>query len=199
MQDRNNFITIAVLVEGALAVVAIGLGWLLKQPPLESISFESDQLPSLGWAVLAGIVATLPLVIGLLLMDRLSLGPFRNIASTVDELLVPLFRNATALDLLAVSIAAGLGEEMLFRGFLQVWVANHTGAEFGLYIGLGVASLVFGLCHFVTPMYAMLAGLVGIYLGWLFIVSENLVAPIVCHAAYDFVALLYFCRWKHGN
>jgi membrane protease YdiL (CAAX protease family) len=150
--------------------------------------------------MLMGLIATLPLLAGLLIADRSSSGPFGNLNRVVDEMIVPMFRNATVLDFAAVSLAAGLGEEMLFRGLLQSWLASHTSEVFGPFIGLTVASIVFGLCHWVTPLYALLAALVGAYLGWLFILTGNLAAPIVCHAAYDFVALLYFCRWRqHGR
>jgi len=167
--------------------VALALGWLLGQYPLESVSIASDHLPQLAGAIAWGLIATVPLLAVLLLSEWLSWGPLRKMSNVVDDVIVPLFRNATVFD---------LGEEMLFRGLLQAWVADHTGAEYGVYIGLAVASVVFGLCHFVTPTYALLAGLVGIYLGWLLIVTENLAAPVVCHAAYDFVALLYFCKWR---
>jgi membrane protease YdiL (CAAX protease family) len=43
----------------------------------------------------------------------------------------------------------------------------------------------------ITPMYAVLAALVGLYLGGLFIWSDNLFVAIVSHASYDFVALSY--------
>jgi membrane protease YdiL (CAAX protease family) len=196
MQNNRKFTTVALLVEGGLALAALALGWLLKQPPLESVSISSDQIPQLGWAMLMGLIATLPLLAGLLIADRISSGPFGNLNRVVDEMIVPMFRNATVLDFAAVSLAAGLGEEMLFRGLLQSWLASHTGEDYGPFIGLAVASIVFGLCHWVTPLYALLAALVGAYLGWLFILTGNLAAPIVCHAAYDFVALLYFCRWR---
>jgi len=193
---QQNFTTIALVVEGGLAIVALALGWLLGQYPLESVSIASDHLPQLAGAIAWGLIATVPLLAVLLLSEWLSWGPLRKMSNVVDDVIVPLFRNATVFDLAAISLAAGLGEEMLFRGLLQAWVADHTGAEYGVYIGLAVASVVFGLCHFVTPTYALLAGLVGIYLGWLLIVTENLAAPVVCHAAYDFVALLYFCKWR---
>ena len=46
-----------------------------------------------------------------------------------------------------------------------------------------------------TRPYAVVAGLVGVYLGWLQMVSGHLLAPIVAHATYDFVALMYLLKW----
>ena len=60
-------------------------------------------------------------------------------------------------------------------------------------VGL-LASAVFGLFHLVTPTYALLATIVGVYLGVCFAVTDNLLTVIVAHALYDFVALVYLTR-----
>ncbi|MBM4076959.1 MAG: CPBP family intramembrane metalloprotease, partial [Planctomycetes bacterium] len=54
----------------------------------------------------------------------------------------------------------------------------------------------FGLAHSITPLYALLASLLGLYLGIIFIAlgTENLIAPIVAHSLYDFVAFLVVRR-----
>ena len=56
------------------------------------------------------------------------------------------------------------------------------------------ASVLFGLGHMVTPTYAVLAGLIGLYLGALSMVFGNLLQVVVVHSLYDFVALLYLVR-----
>jgi membrane protease YdiL (CAAX protease family) len=56
------------------------------------------------------------------------------------------------------------------------------------------SNVIFGLAHFVTPTYALLAGILGGYLGWLFTVSGNLLAPIIAHGLYDFLAFLVVAR-----
>ena len=45
-----------------------------------------------------------------------------------------------------------------------------------------------------TKTYALIATLIGAYLGILWIAIGNLLAPIATHAVYDFVALAYFLR-----
>ena len=60
--------------------------------------------------------------------------------------------------------------------------------------GLAGASLLFGLAHFLTVSYAMLASLVGLYLGVLLLLSGNLLVPIVVHALYDLIALIVLIR-----
>jgi len=61
-------------------------------------------------------------------------------------------------------------------------------------LGLVFASALFGLAHAITSTYAILAGLIGAYLGWLWLATDNLLTPTVAHAAYDLVALWYLLR-----
>ncbi|MFC1597814.1 lysostaphin resistance A-like protein, partial [Planctomycetota bacterium] len=60
--------------------------------------------------------------------------------------------------------------------------------------GLAVAAILFGLAHPITPGYVLLAGLMGLYLGWLQITCGNLLVPIMAHAVYDFLALVYLVK-----
>ncbi|HEV3237849.1 MAG TPA: CPBP family intramembrane glutamic endopeptidase, partial [Gemmataceae bacterium] len=84
----------------------------------------------------------------------------------------------------------GIGEEMLFRGFTQAALATWL----GIWWALVLASVLFGLLHAITLTYAVLASLAGAYLGLVWIATDNLLAVIVAHALYDFVALTYLLR-----
>ena len=99
----------------------------------------------------------------------------------------PIFAVVTAS---ALGLAAGIGEEMLFRGVLQYELATRVG-EFA---SVAVTSIIFGALHAVTPLYALLASLASVYFGWLYTSSGNLAVPIATHTVYDIAALLY-CHW----
>jgi uncharacterized protein len=88
---------------------------------------------------------------------------------------------------MALGMAAGLGEELLFRGVLQY----ELNARFGAALAVGVSSVIFGALHAVTPLYAALAAIASIYFGALYLVTGNLCVPIACHAVYDVGALMY--------
>jgi membrane protease YdiL (CAAX protease family) len=94
------------------------------------------------------------------------------------------------VDLALLSLVAGIGEELLCRGVLQPVLGRWLGPAFGL----AAASLLFGLLHPVSWLYIVLAGLLGAYLGFLYLATGNLLGPIVAHALYDFVVLVYIVR-----
>lgn len=98
------------------------------------------------------------------------------------------------LTALALGLAAGIGEEMLFRGVLQFELASRTGEM----LAVGISSLIFGALHAVTPLYAFLATLASFFFGWLYLVTGNLAIPIATHAFYDWAALLY-AHWTVAN
>jgi membrane protease YdiL (CAAX protease family) len=90
-----------------------------------------------------------------------------------------IFRNCSLNDLIVISLLAGIGEEFLFRGVVQV--------KFGIVI----ASIIFGLLHFVSPAYAIVTTVMGFYLGVVFQQSGGLLAPVIIHFLYDLAALVY--------
>jgi membrane protease YdiL (CAAX protease family) len=111
---------------------------------------------------------------------------------------MPLFDQLSVAEKAAVSIAAGLGEELLFRGLGQASLAAWIGGDAGLWAGLIVGSLAFGLCHWLSRTYAVLAACMGIYFGLLLVWTGNLWTPILAHATYDFMALV-FLTWAENR
>jgi uncharacterized protein len=183
----KHFALTAAIFEGSLAVVAIALGWLLGTKPLKTLHFD------VRVAVL-GLVATLPLWAMFWLCLKCPLRPFAEIARIMNETIVPLFRGCRLVELAVIAALAGVGEELLFRGVIQAAVMQKIGGLGGVWLGLLVAAVLFGLLHPITPTYAILAGLIGLYLGWLWLACDNLLVPITAHGVYDFLALVYLTR-----
>ncbi|HUF34469.1 MAG TPA: type II CAAX endopeptidase family protein, partial [Gemmatimonadales bacterium] len=140
----------------------------------------------------AGIAATAPLLVGLGWSLHTRWQPMVRLIELVEERIGPLFVGATRGELALVALLAGLGEEALFRGVLQDALAGRL----PVWAALLLASILFGVAHWVTATYAMLATLVGIYLGALYHVTGNLLAPIAAHALYDLVALSVLAAMK---
>jgi membrane protease YdiL (CAAX protease family) len=149
-------------------------------------------------AVLQGIQWTAPLFVVAGIMQLLE--PYSSAVQGVTKatqrsVLAVMGRKRRPGTALLVSIllgtVAGWGEEWLFRGVFQTLLTD----KFSSQIGLGVSCIVFGLLHAVTPVYALLAGLASLFFGKMYIVSQNLAVPMVCHAVYDIAALM----WAHWS
>lgn len=166
-------------------LLALALGWWLGVAPFATLAWT--------WRGLAwGIAATAPLLLGLAWCLRTSLAPVARLVRVAERRIAPLFAGSGPVGLALVALFAGLGEETLFRGVIQPGLAAHLPA----WAALAATATLFGLAHWITPTYALLAGLVGAYLGGLLLVGGNLLVPIVAHALYDLVALSLLVRLK---
>lgn len=95
--------------------------------------------------------------------------------------------------LIALSVLAGVGEELLFRGAVQGWLANLTGAWPAIF----ASALLFGLVHYVSFTYFLVATGLGLLLGFAYHVSGSLELVMIWHALYDMVALFILVRFPH--
>ena len=195
--DSAGTTRIALLFEGGLGVGALAIGWLLGHSPLVGISGESEQarnqVAAIGW----GLVATGPLLVALVVMERFPVGPLGRLREMTTRVILQMFGGATVAQLAVVSIAAGFGEELLFRGLVQAGLSRLFAGTTGLVVGLVAASVLFGVCHWLNTTYAILAMLAGAYFGLLLLLTGNILTPIVAHAAYDFLALIYLIHPQH--
>lgn len=164
--------------EGALVLVA--LVWA-----------ELRGIPLTGGGVIEGVLVGAGAAVGLALLNWYLLRRAPEIAGVAairrlyHSSLRPMFGGITSGDVLVISVAAGVGEELLFRGVLQPEV------------GLLPASLIFGLLHTGgsgTLAFGAWVAVMGGVLGGLAVWTDGLLAPVIAHAAYDAAAMTYI-RW----
>jgi uncharacterized protein len=176
--SQPQFFNLALAGEAGLLLLAWGLGRWLGVSPGQYL------YPTVG-DVVWGLLATVPLVLVLAWMLRSTVGPVRDLVKLVTQQVGPLVARCTLLELGCLAAVAGISEEILFRGVLQPALGRwlpETGA-------LVMASLVFGLVHAASRVYALFAALMGLYLGAVFLLRNSLIPPILAHGLYDFVAL----------
>ena len=171
----SRLVVVAVVGETVLAMVAVV--WIRARGLVVQLGD-----PGVGVGLGLGAAALLAaLNFGVLRLVP-PIAPVRAIRRVYMDTLRPVFAMATSVEILLVSLAAGLGEELLFRGAVQV--------EFGVV----AASVLFGLAHvggrdslvFGGWVVVMGFGLVGlVHLGGGFL------APIVAHIVYDAAAIAY--------
>ena len=174
----DAFAVFAIGAELLLVPSSWGLAWLW---PGEEISTADLTTRDAG----LGVLATVPLVAALAVLTWTPLREWRPVRAIRDLLhrhFGTTFAGLALWQILAISCAAGVGEELLFRATLQSR------------IGLVATSVLFGMLHWLTFTYFVLATLTGLYLGWLFQSTDKLLVPIVAHALYDAVALLVLRR-----
>ncbi|PHI19868.1 hypothetical protein CEQ90_10775 [Lewinellaceae bacterium SD302] len=85
---------------------------------------------------------------------------------------------ATAL--LAVAVAAGVGEELIFRGILQ----GRVFAEFNHHVAIWLSAAIFSLIHLELAGFLprmLLGGILGYVFHW----SGSLLVPILIHLAFN--------------
>ncbi len=183
MSKVPNIVARVVAFEAGLGVLAVGLAGAF------GISLV-DQLIVTPRTTTWGIAGAVPMLVVMAILAAIPWPPSQAILVRVRDLVTPLFRESTVLQLGVVALAAGVGEELLFRGVMQTATTRVTGAAAAIVL----TSLVFGLAHAITPLYAMLAAFISAYLGWMMVATGSLVPPIVAHAIYDWIALVYIVR-----
>ncbi|MDF1816851.1 MAG: CPBP family intramembrane metalloprotease, partial [Verrucomicrobiales bacterium] len=143
------------------------------------------------WLVI-GLTATTPLIVLLIWLMKTSWQPVLEVRRFMEQAVIPFFGNLSILQLLLLAILAGVGEEFFFRAFLQTWLSGILGTVTGLIL----ASLIFGVCHLVTPFYGIFATAMGLYLGGLMLYTGNIWPPVIVHILYDFIALISVMKMR---
>ncbi len=190
-----------IAAQSAVGAIACGIAWAVRGSPLAALgpgfAFAPGRAATRVLALGAG--ATLPLLgyvwaeEALDLSSRFpqTLGAVAN--ATKATCLIALGNERAPLKAgiaaCCLALAAGVGEELLFRGVLQEEISSRVLG--GQSSGLVLSSIIFGALHAVTPTYAVLAGVAGLYFGALYNLSGHCVlVPVVAHALYDAVALI---------
>jgi hypothetical protein len=143
-------------------------------------------------ALLWGLAGAIPLYGLFVLSERLPATGFQQIKRFLIDYLGPFLDTCRWTGLFYLALLAGITEEILFRGLLQALFELH----WGWLVGIIASNILFALAHSITPLYVLLAGLTGIYLGFSldFGGERNLLTPITIHAFYDFLAFLAVAR-----
>ncbi|QSP96514.1 CPBP family intramembrane metalloprotease [Marinobacter salinisoli] len=175
----------ALVFQGGIGVVGL-LAILILDIPVQNDGLAGTA--SVFWGCLGALATYLFLI----LLTRVP-GLFPDDLERQMRALRAFALGLGAPTLLALCILAGVGEELLFRAALQGWLAG----ELGLYPAVGLASVLFGLAHYVSFSYFLVATGLGLLLGSVYVVSGSLSLVMVWHAVYDMIALFCLLRFPH--
>lgn len=182
---KRDFLNMTALTEGGVFFIAFLLGYIFTINPAFHLIWDWQDF-------FLGVVGIIPLLVLLGVVMKVSWPTFSRIRQFLLKEIGAQIASCAWYDLLAIAILAGVAEEILFRGFLQVKMEM----TFGWTGGWILSNVLFGLLHFVSLGYAICAGIAGLYLGWLFDATDqrNLLIPIVTHGLYDYVAFVLLAR-----
>ncbi len=166
----------------SLALLAVAGGFATRRPIRTALGLDRSQLGR-AWVVLFALGT-----VGLSQWIDLALrwGGLRHGSSL--EAIDAILHGAEGLPLLlsgiGIGIAPGIGEELLFRGFVLRVLARR----FGTPAGVVLSAALFAAAH-LDPAHAMGAGLLGVYLGIVAVATGSTRPAIVCHVVNNLAAV----------
>lgn len=168
---------------GVLTLIALGVGFL--EPGLHRMGLVGLAAPGEGLGAFA--LATLRLTLATALLAALFWLIERWTGFREHPLLLALIprtrreRRAFA----GLSVVAGVGEEIVFRGFLLAVLIPALGDP---WLALVVSSLAFGVLHSYQGSWGITrTGLLGALLGASVVLDGSLWPAIVVHVVYDWI------------
>jgi uncharacterized protein len=197
-ESWKRIFTKFVVAEYLMVPIALVMMWVCDLRNAGSISGQLLGDAHWSWGVAFGLFATIPMLLSIVLTMMVPWRPLVELRELVQTKLAPFFRGMPSWALLLIAMGAGFGEEWLFRGFgIQgiVWLLPDTWSpEVVEWTAILIVALVFGAMHALTPMYFFMTLAIGIYLGYLVLLTDSLLPAVVAHGLYDYIALLYIMR-----
>ena len=181
---HSQFLTTVALFEGGLLVAAFLGGWLLDCPATATLSWSLEDFG-------LGLLATVPMLVVLAICALSNSEAMKKIRAFQRDTIGHLLDECRWYDIVLLALLAGVCEEVLFRGFLFLWLVR-----FNSVIAVLVSNLAFGAAHAATPLYGIMAAFLGLYLTALIAAdpTPNLLIPITAHTLYDIAAFVLVLR-----
>jgi len=171
---------------GGLALVTIVV-WLGQGRPLDALLTTDEGLFDSGLArgMAVGVA------IGILMRPILALVSGKAAAQLAEAMkslapFLPKSRRALAWGV-AVSIAAGVAEEIAYRGFLVTYVSSYAPT----WVAIVVSALLFGAAHLYQGVAGVLATTaLGAVFAVIYLSTGSLLLPMLLHALIDISSMV---------
>jgi len=191
---RKNFFLL--VVQSQFVTLSLLLNYIFPStPPLDLQTlvgtFTTPQY------LLHGLLATVPLIILVFSLSVIEgrVPALKKVSESTEGTVLALLGSKrriipAVLTSLALGIVAGLGEEAFFRQILVL----RIGLFCPMVLANLISSTVFALGHAVTKTYAIIAFVVSLYFGFLFL-QYDFTTAFLAHAFYDAFAV-FWCHVK---
>jgi len=195
----NSALTYAVLLELSLGLSAILIGLFLGVNPRQDLPAWWDGpaiLKSLGIGVLVGSAFALAMEF----VSRLPIRSMQKLERSMQSQLHLLLGPMSVPDLLLLSLSAGIGEELLFRGLIQGWwmSLSETLSFLESLPGMTISAVCFGFAHPLSKTDIVLSTLAGFLFAILYWATRDLLACVLAHAIYDAIICVYW-KWTQSQ
>jgi len=147
----------------------------------------------------------LPYALGVLALLALHDRYLAKVSFVVDEAVEVLLSFGPVYTMIFLSLAA-LGEELLFRGFLQegafrlIRIFSPGSSVVGASAwAIFFSAIAFAFIHYryrIYPAAFVALFLVGLFLGWSYAVSRNLWIPVILHALWNVGQFALYVLWR---
>jgi CAAX protease family protein len=176
-QSKRISTAAALGFQGVIALIGWLAVWFMG---MDNLSAGLGWASAVAWGI-GGSVATYVLLSALArapgrIRDSLS-GHMRQLLAFANDYPWPV--------LVGLSVLAGVGEELLFRGAIQGWLTVHLNDA----VAIALASMLFGLVHYLSFTYFVMATGLGLALGVAYWLTDSLLLVMVWHGVYDMIAL----------
>ena len=146
---------------------------------------------SLGWwSSLYGASFGVLLYVAVLLPSNYIFKNWPSIRRLYRQL-TRLFKDITWPGIVLLSFLAGFGEELLFRVVLQGGLTPYLGDVAALVL----ASMVFGVMHFLSKAYVLMTFVLGLVLGMAYLWTQSYLLVAMAHFVYDICAFAVIVKY----
>lgn len=162
--------------------------WLVYKRSIGQLGFGLET----GTGFWNGLALTV-VVCGLLIMQAIALRRDPKKSRATAKQLEPVkemipHTDQEAKEFVALSITAGICEEIVYRGYLMLYIASAIAIE-GMWPAALLSSLAFGLAHtYQGPKGVLKVSLLGLAFAGLYLLTGSIWLPIVLHAVIDLVS-----------
>ena len=175
----------ALVLLSQLAIVALGLFFIWAF----DVQIPDANIGEL-YAVVIGTILAICTFLLFVIVYRFG-GKFAQALLNDSRRVSTLFNGYSWAHLACVAVLAGVGEELLFRGFLQTWLGDYVAIIWAIL----VASVIFGLLHYLSHAYFISVTVMSAAFGIAYYVADSLLMVMVWHGVYDFIALTVLVKY----
>lgn len=174
------------LISGTAFMLFIRTRYLKKgQMFFSNLQIKKISSRDAQYSILLGVLLNIGLVSVMFIMSEVD--DFKHMIDAITQGYDKMF-NSVPIGMLLFSVGIFLPfiEEIIFRGL----VVNELSAGFTLKTVIAIQAMVFSLMHFQLINFIPLL-ILGLLLGFLRISTSSLTAPILMHASFNLINLLF--------